>query len=604
MDQRVLVTTALEATWPTNGEPVLFLGEWCRRFNRRDKWQLLDNEVVPYHWDEPGKLYIDYQYLQTLYEELVPALSARLNYLHDTNHEDRYWRILVGPWLVKFLHVLYDRYESVKQLSTYSIHSSIVLTNTIDIEPANDTADFNELYSTDLWNHALIAYILRELEVVETLAFLESNEGDTYEDVDINPISLRSPLSIRWKALGIYNKVALRFRRQTDAVLYLTYLHPFDEFRLRLRLFQIPCIQPVFPRFDETDIGATASDRSLRDWRLFTNRDDVFVNILSKVIARHIPKAFLEGYLSLERQVELLPLPASPKAIWTSNAHFSDDLFNLWAGRQVEAGCPLLVGQHGGVFGLARFSPPEDHERLISDISLTWGWSEEGDHCYVPIGHFPRPNRPLGIRYATLPKGLLVSQVTVPRAFEAIAGIVGSQWLSYFDFQCRMLEALPNEIRQAFTVRTVDADPGWDQIDRWKDRLPTLDIDDGTEKLVNLIHGSRLCIGTGNCTVFQELFLMQVPTMLVWNPAHWEIRESAQYVFDALQDVGIFHTDPDSAANHISAIWQDTDAWWNDTDVQVAVSLFNSNYNQAPDGVISRLRRAIVDSASHSEMVR
>jgi putative transferase (TIGR04331 family) len=189
-------------------------------------------------------------------------------------------------------------------------------------------------------------------------------------------------------------------------------------------------------------------------------------------------------------------------------------------------------------------------------------------------------------------------------AFEAIAGIVGSQWLSYFDFQCRILEALPHEIRQAFTVRTVDADPGWDQIDRWKDRLSTLEVDDGTEKLVNLLHESRLCIGTGNCTVFHELFLMQVPTMLVWNPAHWEIRESAQYAFDALQDVGIFHTNPESAANHIAAIWQDTDAWWNDNDVQVAVSLFNSNYNQEPDGMISRLRRAIVDSASHSEMVR
>ena len=604
MDQRVLVTTALEATWPTNGERALFLGEWCRRFNRQDKWQILDSEVVPYHWDEPGKLYNDYQYLQTLYEELVPALSTRLNYLHDTNHEDRYWRILVGPWLVKFLHVLFDRYESVKQLSTYRIHSSIVLTNTIDIEPANDTAAFSELYSTDLWNHALIAYLLRELEVVDTLEFLESNESGTDEDVDLNPILSRSPLSIGWKALEIYSKFALRFSRQTDVVMYLTYLHPFDEFRLRLRLFQTPYIQPVLPRFDQTDIGATATDLNFREWRLFTDRDDVFVNILSKEIARHIPKAFLEGYSSLERQVELLPLPAAPKAIWTSNAHFSDDLFNLWAGRQVEAGCPLLVGQHGGVFGLARFSPQEDHERLISDVSLTWGWSEEGDHCYVPIGHFQRPNRPLGIKHASLPKGLLVSQVTVPMAFESIAGIVGSQWLSYFDFQCRILEALPHEIRQAFTVRTVDTDPGWDQIDRWKDRLSTLEVDDGTEKLVNLLHESRLCIGTGNCTVFHELFLMQVPTMLVWNPAHWEIRESAQYAFDALQDVGIFHTNPESAANHIAAIWQDTDAWWNDNDVQVAVSLFNSNYNQEPDGMISRLRRAIVDSASHSEMVR
>ena len=44
---RVLVTTSVEETWP-EGEPILFLGEWCRRFSRRHRWSGLDAEVIDY----------------------------------------------------------------------------------------------------------------------------------------------------------------------------------------------------------------------------------------------------------------------------------------------------------------------------------------------------------------------------------------------------------------------------------------------------------------------------------------------------------------------------------------------------------------------------
>ena len=52
MVARRLVLTADEHTWPKeNKEPVLFLGEWCKRYSRKAVWQKLDAEVAPYHWD-------------------------------------------------------------------------------------------------------------------------------------------------------------------------------------------------------------------------------------------------------------------------------------------------------------------------------------------------------------------------------------------------------------------------------------------------------------------------------------------------------------------------------------------------------------------------
>ena len=53
--KRLLVTTALEETWG-DGEPALFLGEWCRLHSRENHWSKMDAEVLPYHWDDREKL--------------------------------------------------------------------------------------------------------------------------------------------------------------------------------------------------------------------------------------------------------------------------------------------------------------------------------------------------------------------------------------------------------------------------------------------------------------------------------------------------------------------------------------------------------------------
>ena len=68
--KRFLVTTAIEETWPKDG-PVLFLGKWCRLYNRKSVWEKLDVEIAPYHWDDRARLQQDYQYLQSLYEALL-----------------------------------------------------------------------------------------------------------------------------------------------------------------------------------------------------------------------------------------------------------------------------------------------------------------------------------------------------------------------------------------------------------------------------------------------------------------------------------------------------------------------------------------------------
>jgi putative transferase (TIGR04331 family) len=55
-----LVTTADRRFW-RSGERTLFLGEWCRLQDQRRAWAGLDSEVLPYHWDDRGRLCRDQQ---------------------------------------------------------------------------------------------------------------------------------------------------------------------------------------------------------------------------------------------------------------------------------------------------------------------------------------------------------------------------------------------------------------------------------------------------------------------------------------------------------------------------------------------------------------
>jgi putative transferase (TIGR04331 family) len=86
MKLRFLVTTSNEDTWPKENQPILFLGEWCRLYSRREVWESLDAFVLPYHWDDREKLKNDYNYLIGLHEELLRELTVELNNIHQTNH--------------------------------------------------------------------------------------------------------------------------------------------------------------------------------------------------------------------------------------------------------------------------------------------------------------------------------------------------------------------------------------------------------------------------------------------------------------------------------------------------------------------------------------
>lgn len=578
--KRFLITTALEETW-CQDKPVLFLGEWCRLYDRKDHWANMDAEVLPYHWDDRSKLYADYLFLQELYERLLADLSQQLNQIHGVNHGARYWRILVGVWLGFFTQTLFDRWHSIQQISKRTdLAETIVLTgHEMQLIPS-DMTDFIRLFLGDEWNHHIYALLIQKYTSIPCV--------NKKVRQCIKP-KAKAALKRRIKSVlaACYSKIAHTLSKDDDAFFMSTYMPLADELRMYLRMGQIPQLWHTKPL-----MGDSTANLNQRKWTVTGDSRSEFEVCARNLIPMQIPIAYLEGYGRLAERCANLPWPKTPKLIWTSNAHFTDDIFNAWAADKTEQGAPLVIGQHGGLLDIGRWAFFEDHEITISDCYLSWGWTRPGQPKIKPVGQL-KSKRPLGIQHANQSHALLVTTTAPRQSYHMYSGIVSRQWLDYFEDQCVFVRCLPASIRNQLIVRLCAADLGWCQYKRWRERFPDLQLDEGQSNINSLIRKSRLFIATYNGTAHLESFTMNVPTVIYWNPTHWELSDSAIPYFDELKRVGIFHETPESAARHVAAIWGNIDAWWASPEVRKVLERFKARYALLPDDLLDRVEHVL-----------
>ena len=197
-----------------------------------------------------------------------------------------------------------------------------------------------------------------------------------------------------------------------------------------------------------------------------------------------------------------------------------------------------------------------------------------------------------------------MTEMALPRySYQMFSSPIASQWLNYFDDQCRFVRALPKLIRKQLTVRLY-SDYGWDEAERWSDQFPDIQLDPGKKPLPNLIARSRINISTYNATTFLESLALNVPTIVFWDPVYWELNEAASEGMQVLRDAGIFHDYPESAAAQLTQVWDDVHGWWSGTVVQEAREEFCAIYSRTSKDSIklleSALRRAMRTKAIHT----
>jgi putative transferase (TIGR04331 family) len=482
--------------------------------------------------------------------------------------------------------MLFDRWTSIAQaLQQHDISETVVFIDRDGAMVPNDMSEFLGLFVGDSWNHYLYAAILQQFTAVRCTSL----EPLLHEGACSG--SLVSPLrrSARERLKDWCARAAGSLARDTDAFLIGTSLPPLDEIRMYRRLGQVP------QRWRSVPCVRADWDESQRQWLVAGDNRNEFEACVRTLIPQQIPKLYLEAYPELMGQVGGLPWPQRPKLIWSSNSYNSDDVFKAWAAQKAEAGATLVAGQHGGHYGIGRWSFNEEHDIAISDSYLSWGWMPPDLGKVRPVGQL-KSKQPLNVRHAAQPGALLVGCTMPQLSYVMYSAIVAPQWLEYFEDQCTFVAQLPQAIRDALTVRLYPEDYQWNQEGRWRERFSGLRLESGQSSIDSLIRQSRLYIATYNATTYLESFAMDVPTVIYWNPFHWELRDAALPLFEDLKRVGVFHETPESAALHVAKIWADVDAWWNGPELREVLERFKAQYCSSPPDLLGQVHAALCEA--------
>ena len=542
-----LITTTDRSRWPSSGH-LVFIGTFCLP---DDPDSLLDQytyEIAETSVSPDDKL-LCFQSSLTAHKHLSAHLSDALNRAHQLKKSNRHWRILTGSWLNLFIDLLISRIFIISTLrATIPDLQLVSATKDEHRRTPFSTSDFHLLTKSTEWN-SLIYSDLWDFANVQ----LDSGSPSFERIAQANP----EPQPQLSKLSGF--------------VLSATYLPRIQEIILQLRLGtkfrRLQVVPPPEATFDhKARQQLTHDDSKLSE----TER------VLFKFIIIYLPTSFLEGFFELCSSMHQMRFPARPKAIFTSNRHIYDDVFNAWAANATEKGSRFILGQHGGHYGISRFpSYAERHEILVSDAYLTWGWIPSNKNTsgiiLTTIGIHQKKNK-------NRSKLLFVTEQLYAQPRAVFTDV--NQSSDYLSHLVSVVRSLPLAIQNDLEIRPHHGQNSTGQnLDFWwKNKLPQIKLGDGTIPFKQLVKSAKIVIVAHNGTTLPENFANAIPTLITWTSNWVEIRDEAKPIFVKLAEVGIFHENPASLAKHISEIWDNVDVWWESRDVVEARELFCSHF--------------------------
>tara|TARA_X000000950_G_C13910764_1_gene658914 strand:+ start:2759 stop:4564 length:1806 start_codon:yes stop_codon:yes gene_type:complete len=596
--KRYLITTADENTWKFD-RPVIFLGEWCRLYNRKHIWGGMDAIVAEPYGLKHSKRDSDYSKALILENKLFPEFIQLLNYHHNTNHSERFWQILIGPW---FKVIVRDLFYYVNSLKNCLLSHDISGTTGYDLNKTiciSDTKDFIDGFFDD--NRNLNLLYTRILNLIENKNFpvdLISSENENTQqkyNLTLKKIENKSFYKNFLKlGFSFYSKISKQFIRKDDAFIINTFLPTEKEAKLELALGQFPQFWKYnWNKHFQFDLLKKNPDNLIRKnlkKKFLDNSCESLENIIRHLLFEYFPVCYLEGFGDLFNKLKKQPWPKFPKFIFTSNNFYLDEVFKLYAALNVESGKKYFVGQHGGNYGTQRHKSPRIEE-LTVDKFITWGWTN-GMSQHIP-GFVLKNAGKKKLNFNTSGNLLLIEHGYTKHDATYDKK---SDFIEYLDNQKTFVDNLHKNPRKNLLIRLFNINyqnKDWCEENRWHDFDPNIKIDNGIKNINRLISKSRLIVYSYDSTGMLETLSDNIPTIAFWGK-EVALLDSAKPYYQMLADVGIIHFSAISAAEKINEIWDNVENWWDQSNLQKARQEFCHRYAKKSQNPVTELKQILL----------
>ena len=573
----ILALTALEGSWG-DFENLIFLGEWCKKYERRHILDGITHQTLRFHWDDRKKLSQDYIYLENLHKLLLDALAEALNNLHGVNQTRRYWQILLDPWLFSYISVIFDRWECLRHAFGRHTKVKVIFFESTKIDPPYSYEDFSELAAfSDEWNQLIYQKIIEyryipncsRITLIDKLATPKFLHQKTFK-TKLREFFYRL-LNLSFGNFLIKNKVIVigaSFR-------FISLISIF------FRLGQFPSIDPLieyrFTRKSSKSFVDTKDRAKILTMGLNFNCGSDFEFFLKDSLINDLPCCLVEDFHFLREKVSHVEL--RPKVIMTGSSHWNDFFAKMWFAEHISRAGKLIILEHGG--SLPTYKELFNFEVDISDSKISWFLPHPPKHIQMPppklLTIFPKVARDFFNAMKVRRYCTLIGNENPRWVLRAHFYPMSNQWSTSFEMTKVLYNSLDDEIKASFRVKPYLKNQGWNTLQRFSDLF-------GFNKLLlsksltRAFNKSKIIICSYPETTFSEAMTSGVPVILVYPEKFYELNEVALALVEILKSARIIFHCPEQAAIHINSIWNDPSVWWNSPAVNYARSEF---YSQA-----------------------
>ena len=594
MDNEILflATTAIEDFWDKNSK-ILFLGEWCLLYNRRNIWQQLDYSVYEYPWDKRHSIGTAYALCQSLYENTISFLRNFMNETYGENHSIRYWKIILGSWLITHIHWLYDKYICINLASNYYKHlKTFGLAYESFITPF-DYKGFIELSTGDFYNLQFFTmacdFIGVKCEVYKSVT--------TELQKKVNPNSNTAKKSMR----DVYLKTSLSIFKLLAKYVPVWSVSYYSSKKLELSLSAA-----MFGKYMPFNFGfldkslenlktKITIDRTLRNSMILKGKEYFssggFEEFLMESLRYGMPLLYLECYPFIKKILKQYT-EKTPRILISDIGFRASRSFPFIAANVSEMGGLLVTTQHGGSFGTVPLQPMEYIDQDISDEYWTWGWKNGVLKECRPVPGYVLERLKKAQPATVLKCGYTTKILYLANYFCRYLScfwnnpLGGPQAINYIEWQQRFLEHLPALVKEKTLVRLYPIKYntyGLYQKERLIDRCYGIRFDNYTIPFEVQLNRHDILVVDSNFTTVLQALAINKPTIIFWNPNLNELKQPALDLYNDLKNVGILYHSPEEAADKVANIADEPYSWWNQENIQIARAEFCKHFAYMTD---------------------
>lgn len=507
-------------------------------------YKILNLGSKNYHWNSLKKKQKDNIYLEDFFERLLENLSKKLNLIHKVNYNKKYWRVVVGPWLILYLGNIFDKYKIIKLNSIKSFISYNYIYNL-----TLDYSDFeNKVYNNDKYNFILYDKIVKnifkkKIKVVQKSSVINLDKEKKSYNL-INKLNFFFN-TFFFKIITYYSKIIFLSR----------FLGLKNNIKLKTKLKQINNFYFFFdlkPVFKNTVIF---KERNQKITEL--KQKNKFEKFICENLLSDIPMSYLE-YYSRYRKIAMDTNLKKQKII-SSIEHINSDFHKIWIAEKIIRGSKLYIYDHSNSLRLSHYD--YNHEKKISKKIIT--------NLNYKNSKFKRlPELKFSLKKNETNKTKRDKCSIILYEGTKYAGKLSSCPFNFtnklsFNHTLNFYKNLDNNIKKQVKFKSPPyTDIRFNSYSKIIKMLSKKKIFKKTKLFSSVINESKIVVCTYPQTTLLEVLSKKIPFIILLNRRLWKFDEKSEEILMLFKKSKLLFFDPKSAAKTLNKNWHNVDNWW------------------------------------------